>query len=115
MSEIPTCDWTGKSGSVYHHWIYALPAHFDPNQSGNYIYAKRDSQGYWVPVYIGQGDLNDRATNHHQATCIRQEGATHFHCHKSATERDRLTEEADLLANYTQAYQPSGCNERAGG
>lgn len=115
MSEIPTCEWTGESGKVYRHWVFALPAQLNPNQLGNYIYAKQNAQGYWIPIYIGQGDLRDRATNHHQASCIRQKGATHFHCHTNAAERDRLTEEADLLANYTQAYQPNGCNERPGG
>jgi hypothetical protein len=115
MAEVPTCDWKGKSGQTYRYWIYPLPARFDPNQPGNYIYAKTDARGYWQPVYIGQGDLDDRANNHHQAQCIRQKTATHFHCHKNGTEQDRLQEESDLLANYTQAYQPAGCNERPGG
>jgi len=74
-----------------------------------------NTAGQWVPVYIGQGDLKDRATNHHQARCIQQKGATHFHCHKNDLESNRLAEERDLLGNYTQAYQPIGCNERFGG
>jgi len=115
MAEIPTCDWRGRSGQVYQFYIYALPASFAENQPGNYIYTKRDSAGNWVPIYIGQGDLNDRANNHHQSLCIRQKGGTHFHCHKNSSEQNRLNEEADLLANYTQAYQPVGCNERHGG
>jgi hypothetical protein len=115
MADIPTCVWTGKSGTRYTYWVYPLPATFEPNQLGNYIYTRKDSQGYWQPIYIGQGDLNDRANNHHQAACIRQKGATHFHCHKNATEQARLVEERDLLANYTQAYVPTGCNERLGG
>jgi hypothetical protein len=115
MTNASTCEWVGKSGTRYTYYIYALPASFNPNQLGNYIYAKKDSQGYWQPIYIGQGDLNDRANNHHQAACIRQKGATHFHCHKNDTEQARLAEERDLLANYTQAYAPTGCNERAGG
>jgi hypothetical protein len=115
MADIPACDWTGNSGKAYRHWIHALPASFDPDQSGNYIFAKTNAQGYWIPIYIGQGDLNDRANYHHQARCIRQAGATHFHCQKNTAERDRLAEEADLLASYAQAYQPTGCNERSGG
>lgn len=115
MADVPTCTWVGGSGTNYTHYVYALPATFDPNQPGNYIYAKKDPQGYWQPIYIGEGDLNDRANNHHQAICIRQKGATHFHCHKNDSEKARLAEERDLLARYTQAYVPTGCNERYGG
>ena len=82
MSEVPTCDWIGRSGQTYRYWIYSLPASFDPNQPGNYIiYARMDKQGYWMPIYVGQGDLNERVNNHHQDQCLRQKGATHFHCH----------------------------------
>jgi hypothetical protein len=115
MADVPSCVWTGKSGTKYTFWIYSLPASFDPNQPGNYIYTKMDSQGYWQPIYIGQGDLNDRANNHHQAMRLRQKGATHFHCHKNVSEQSRLAEESDLLAMYTQAYAPIGCNDRTGG
>lgn len=115
MGSIPTCIWTGASGARYQYYIYNLPASFDPEQPGNYIYAKKDYGGMWVPIYIGQGDLNDRANNHHQSTCIKSKGATHFHCHKNSVERNRLAEEDDLLANYNQAYAPTGCNERSGG
>jgi hypothetical protein len=115
MSDIPTCDWTGGSGKIYRYWVYTLPATFDPDQQGNYIYAKIDTQGYWQPIYIGQGGLNDRANNHHQAQCIQRKGATHFHCHKNAAEHVRLAEETDLLSHYAQSFQPTGCNERPGG
>ena len=115
MVDIPTCEWNGKSGQRYSFHIYILPTSFDPNQPGNYIYTKIDSNNYWVPIYIGQGDLNERVTNHHQASCIKNKGATHFHCHKNSVEANRLSEEKDLLANYPQSYQPSGCNERMGG
>lgn len=112
---VQTCDWIGRNGTRYRYWVYPLPASFNSDQPGNYIYAKKNFAGEWVPVYVGQGDLKDRATNHHQASCIRQKGATHFHCHKNDVESNRLAEERDLLGNYTQAYQPIGCNERLGG
>lgn len=99
MVEAPTCDWIGKSGTRYHYWIYVVPTSFSADDAGNYIFARQNSEARWVPVYIGQGELNDRATNHHQARCIRQKGATHFHCHKNVRERDRLREKEDLLAN----------------
>lgn len=116
MPQQPTCDWIGAGGTRYTYHIYELPATFDPNQNGNYIYAKRNIQNKWVPIYIGQGDLSDRSgPNHHQADCIKRKGATHFHCHLNTDEEDRISEENDLLSRYTNAYEPNGCNERMGG
>ncbi len=112
MSDIPVCIWTGRSGKKYRYWVYTLPASFKQNQPGNYIYARWDVRKFWQPIYIGQGDLDDRANNHHQAQCIQQKGATHFHCHTNEAENVRLAEETDLLTRYTQAYQPTGCNEQ---
>lgn len=112
----PTCTWMGRSGTDYQFFIYALPASFDPAQDGNYIYAKKNAEGRWVPVYIGQGDLGERCgATHHKAACIRKKGATAFHCHLNGDENRRRAEEADLLARYTNAYEPQGCNERLGG
>ncbi len=115
MANVPTCDWIGASGTHYPHWIYELPASFNEGDEGNYVYAKKNAEGEWVPIYIGEGQLNDRANNHHQAVCIRSKGATHFHCHLNASKQARLAEEEDLLKGYPDAYQPNGCNERRGG
>jgi hypothetical protein len=96
--------------------VYILPTSFNPNQDGNYIYATKNAQGQWVPVYVGEGDLADRAgDNHHQADCIKRKGATHFHCHLNPAAGTRRSEEADPLTRYTNAYQPYGCNEKQGG
>ncbi|NCQ16316.1 hypothetical protein GW814_01515 [Candidatus Falkowbacteria bacterium] len=114
MSEKPTVNWTGASGKPYTYHIWELPANFNPNQNGNYIYTKI-MNNQWVPIYIGQGDLKDRTENHHKAVCIRSKGATHIHVHLNSIEANRLAEEQDLLARYTNAYEPSGCNERIGG
>lgn len=115
MAEIPTCEWIGASETRYKYYIYRLPASFDPDQLGNYIYTKKSPEGKWIAIYIGEGDLNDRANYHHQIACIKRKGATHFHCHKNAVEGNRLAEEEDLLKHYTYAYTPTGCNERRGG
>ncbi|MFH2103560.1 MAG: hypothetical protein ABIJ39_09445 [Chloroflexota bacterium] len=114
MSEKPTVHWIGASGKSYSYIVWPLPANFNPNQNGNYIYTKFVNN-QWIPIYIGQGDLKDRTENHHKAACIRNKGATHIHVHLNALEANRLAEERDLLAKYTNAYEPSGCNEKTGG
>ena len=112
----PTYNWTGASGQQYHYYISALPAQLDPDQDGNYIYAWKNQEGEWVPIYIGEGNLAERASDsHHQARCIKQKGATHFHCGLNPPLAARQAEEQDLLARYQNAYQPNGCNERPGG
>lgn len=115
MSDNATCNWKGASGTSYTYHIYSLPPSFKDGQDGNYIFAKKNELGIWVPIYIGQGDLKSRSDSHHQEKCIKQKGATHFHAHPNLREADRLTEEKDLLANYLIAYAPNGCNEKIGG
>ena len=116
MGDREKCIWTGASGTHYTYFVWLLPASFDPNQDGNYIFSKKNDQERWVPIYIGQGDLADRVSdNHHQANCIRNKGATHVHVHLNPKEEDRTGEEEDLLARYTNAYKPYGCNEKEGG
>jgi hypothetical protein len=116
MAEHPTCNWLGASGKTYTYYIWPLPANFDPNQDGNYIFTKKNSAGQWVPIYIGQGDLQSRVgDSHHQARCIQSKGATHVHVHRNSGSQSRDAEETDLLARYTNAYAPSGCNVQLGG
>ena len=112
----PSCVWQGRSGTRYTYKIWKLPVSLRTGQDGNYIYAKRNREGQWVPVYIGEGDLGERSgPGHHKADCIRRKGATHFHCHLNSDAAARRVEEADLLSRFTNAYAPSGCNERPGG
>jgi len=106
--------WIGASGTAYEYYIHELPVQPDPDQKGNYIYAKK-VYGQWLAVYIGEGDLKDRAGNHHKAACIADKEATHFHVHLNDNERARKAEESDLLASRGEAYEPSGCNTQIGG
>lgn len=113
---LPTCVWTGASGTNYTYHIHPNPPNFSPNQDGNYIYTAKNAEGKWFPIYIGEGCLSDRCCdNHHQARCIAEKGATHVHAHLNAVKADRKAEEDDLLARYTNAYAPNGCNIREGG
>ena len=116
MSDSPTCNWIGASGASYRYFIHELPVSFNTDQPGNYIFSKLNAEKRWVPIYIGQGDLGDRIGEGHQKwDCIQRKGATHVHVHTNSTEAARLAEEQDLLANYTNAYVPNGCNEKQGG
>ncbi len=116
MAEHKKCSWTGASSTKYTYFIWELPADFNANQDGNYIFSKKNDKGLWVPIYIGEGDLADRVSDdHHQAACIKRKGATHVHVHLNTKEKDRIAEEADLLAHYTDAYTPNGCNVKEGG
>jgi hypothetical protein len=116
MAERQTVEWPGRSGKNYTYYIYGRHPKIEPKQDGNYIYARINNKNEWVPVYIGQGDLGVRCTkSHHQVQCIDSKLATHVHLHLNKTEVARLAEERDLLANFPDAYDPSGCNVRKGG
>ncbi len=110
----PALHWTGASGEKYAYWSHALPVSFSSGQDGNYIFAKIVNN-VWVPIYIGQGDLHDRVNDPTHYTCATGKGATHVHAHTTATEAARIAEERDLLAGYSQAYAPTGCNQKLGG
>lgn len=108
----PRCDWPGASGTAYLYSVWPLPADFGDGQVGNYIFAKLNAEGKWVPIYIGEGDLVEQVSKWHpQAACIEQKGATHVHVHLCSSKRDRAAEEDDLLARFTNAICPHGCNE----
>jgi hypothetical protein len=97
MTYDPVCIWTGASGVSYTYYIRPCGAALAPSQMGNYIYAKKNSEDEWVPIYIGQGDLS--GSGPHQQL-LDSRGATHVHMHLTTTEEARLAEERDLLARY---------------
>jgi hypothetical protein len=96
MANQETCVWIGKSGTRYTYFVYQRHPSINEGQDGNYIYARKNESGLWVPVYIGQGDLSKRATtDHHRLRCIDSKGATHVHLHLNALKEDRVFEERD--------------------
>ena len=114
MTSHLTYNWQGASGRIYRYYIYPRHPTITEGQVGNYIYSKRNAEGAWMPIYIGQGDLSIRAHEEHQHVgCINSKGATHIHAHVNANEADRLAEEDDLLAHHSEAYSPNGCNLKA--
>ncbi len=110
----PELYWPGASGKKYGYWVKSLPYSCNPNQDGNYIFAKVVDKT-WVPVYIGQGDIDTRVNDDVHNPCAVGKGATHVHVHTNAVEADRLAEEQDLLAAHPEAYKPKGCNDKKGG
>jgi len=116
MTNHLTCTWTGASGSKYIYEVHGRHAKLPPNEPGNYIYAKMDEHKRWVPIYIGEGNLTQRAaTDRRRVEGIDAKGATHVHLHVNYDRDDREAEVKDLLENFPQAYAPDGCNEKNGG
>lgn len=110
-----TCTWTGASGNKYIYDVHMRHPELTLNEPCNYIYAKLDEHRRWVPIFIGHGDLPQRAeTDPQSIDCIDAKGATHVHVHVNADREKRLAEENDLLENFSQAYSPDGCNEKKG-
>ena len=110
----PELYWSGASGREYGYWSKDLPYSCKPGQNGNYIFTKIVNNE-WIPIYIGQGDINDRVNDPTHYECATGKGATHVHVHTNATEEARLDEELDLLNGHPDAYAPTGCNEKEGG
>ena len=111
MPSQETCQWTGRSGQKYLYYVYPRHPSINAGQDGNYVYAKKNVNGQWVPIYFGEGDLSKRASSdHHRVHCIDLKGATHVHVRLNPKKDDRRSEEQDLLANYTNALTPNGCN-----
>jgi len=101
MSTSNEINWPGASRNQYKYWIAEMGSSFK-EEAGNYIFAKRNAQGQWVPVYIGQAEnLHERLSNHNKEDCALKNGATHIHTHTNAAgEAARLAEEKDLLLNF---------------
>jgi hypothetical protein len=114
MTDLTLINWSGASGKKYAYVSRELPYSCDRGQNGNYIFTKIVNN-VWIPIYIGQGDLNDRINDETHYDCSVGKGATHIHVHLNPLENDRLIEERDLLAGHPSAYAPSGCNEKAWG
>lgn len=110
----PEIYWIGAQGKRYRYWSHRLPYRCDPGQDGNYILTKLRNN-IWIPIYIGEGNLDERINDPTHYNCAIGKGATHVHLHLNATEQARLAEESDLLAGHPDAYAPIGCNQKPGG
>ena len=102
-------NWKGASGASYVYSVHKLPWRPAANQKGNYIFAKAVNN-YWHPVYIGQGDLQERYDAALKEGCVRDKAATHYHVHTQNDKAARENEESDLIAGNPKCKWPEGCN-----
>ncbi len=101
--------WIGKSEFAYLFHVYPRGEPI-PSRPGLFVYAKRDAQGVWFPVYMGQGDLSVCCDDPNLLACIDGKGATHVHMRLCSAAEDRAEELADLLEHYQNSFAPWGCN-----
>ena len=60
----------------------------EKHQEGNYIFTKIVNKS-WFPIYIGQGDLQDRYDAALEEGCVESMGATHYHVRSNGNKDDR--------------------------
>ena len=102
--------WTGASGKKYEYHVWDISTR--PNkerEEGNYIFAKV-ANAYWVPVYIGEGKLQQRYDAALDEGCVTDKHATHYHVHLESNQGTRKSEERDLIEGNSQCKWPNGCN-----
>ncbi len=92
---------------MFQYEVFPLEASFQ-SLPGNYIYARQNEDGSWVPIYIAQTrDLHQRLEGHVHMDDAVQNGATHLHAHYCTVgPAARCTEERDLILR----WQPV-CND----
>jgi hypothetical protein len=112
MIMLETYEWIGATGQRYFYTVFNLPVDFEPGEFGNYIFTKKSESNDWVPIYIGQGELDVQISdNNPQMKCIKEKGATHVHVHINTGEWARISEEHDLLESHLNVFIPYGCNK----
>ena len=117
----------GASSTEYSYRVFSQNFEPEGNQFYNYIFASLSSEGSWIPVFIGQGNLkqylSDQAhvrevaltsvTHVSDQTHIREVAltrVTHVLAHLSPDERQRRMEASDMLANHPHAHEFTGSN-----
>jgi len=108
-------NWKGISGAEYTYKVFPKNSTFEPNQDGNYIFAKQTFTG-WEAVYIGQGDLKTRTQDETHLNCANSKGFTHYHVHLNKSEAERKYEEEDMIKGNPECLsQNGGCNKTTTG
>ena len=103
MASEGTVTWTGKSGTGYEYEVHPMEGTTWSTKAGNYIFAKRNSVGRWVALYIGEtSNFAERLPSHEALPCVLAYGGTHIHAHvNNGGQVARRVEERDLIENYS--------------
>lgn len=82
--------------------VYPLDTTWN-NVAGVYIFCGINTQGYWVPLYVGQTDsFKDRFSSHEKWNLATRNGATHIHARAIPHAHMRDAVELELI----QKLQP---------
>ncbi len=97
----PFVRWPGQSGKEYQYEVHPIDTAFQA-LPGNYIYAKQDEEGQWIPLYIAQSrDMRQHLEGHEKLQDALENGATHVHTDFSAaSQAARCSEERDLILRW---------------
>jgi hypothetical protein len=104
----PGVTWRGASGKEYAYWVYPIQSLLD-DVPGNFVCARLEDTGEWVPVYVGQTSRLRRCLRSaEERWCVRVGRATHIHVRiDHRDEAIRQAEVDDLVAGLGPF-----CNER---
>jgi len=104
------CSFHGASGADYNYYVFSPNFKPDDNRFYNYLFASLSPEGSWIPLFIGQGDLQQYLSDQAHVQEVALNGATHVLAHVSPHEQQRRMEALDMLASHPQAHAFSGCN-----
>jgi len=104
------CSFRGASGADYGYYVFSPNFKPDDNRFYNYLFASLSAEGGWIPLFIGQGDLQQYLSDQAHVQEVALNGATHVLAHVSPHEQQRRMEALDMLASHPQAHAFSGCN-----
>lgn len=93
--------WEGRDGKAYTYFRLSLDDGIKP-KPGNYIMVRREPDGGFTPLYIGEtNNLLNRLANHEQWACALEKGMNELHVHQtSGTLQRRLAEESNLIERF---------------
>jgi hypothetical protein len=102
----PDIRWSGRSGRNYGYWIYPIDAKFR-KIAGNSVFAKKDANGKWIPIYVGQTRNFDAGlADRDGENLAKMSGATHVHVHFSSPDEPRRIKE---VKDIVEQWKPE-CN-----
>jgi hypothetical protein len=109
-------NWPTVNGKSLEFIGYPINTNFVVNQFGNYIFSKfNNNTNTWYALYIGEGDIKQRVSEHIKNNDVIKKGATHIYVRLNNNEKGRFDDETDLLIGNPEAYIPIGCNVKKGG